>query len=187
MSPITIIRRRQSIIRGLARKGYRDAYVSQHIKRGLATQIRGMREDRDWTQAELAAKLETKQPAIARLEDEDYGQYSLQTLTNVASAFDVALMVRFVPFSEMLRYTTNLTPDHFAPVDFERDAALCVSEFPETAATMSSKARIFRASSQQLPLGLPGNSVTAIDSYQNRSETSPSVEHQEPSAVGGYR
>lgn len=118
MSLPTTIRRRQSIIRGLARKGYRDAYVGQHIKRGLATQIRSLRESRDWTQAELANRLDTRQSAIARLEDEDYGRYSLQTLTNLASAFDVALMVRFVPFSHLVDYTTNITPDDLAPPSF---------------------------------------------------------------------
>lgn len=194
MSLITTIRRRQSIVRGLSRKGYRDAYVGQHIKRGLATQIRSMREDRDWTQADLAARLNTKQPAIARLEDEDYGQYSLQTLANVASAFDVALMVRFVPFSELVRHTTNLTSDHFAPVEFERDAALYVSEFPSaTATTMpeSSKGRVFKSSSSQLPLDWPGASVTAIASVRTATVNVDSYRHlpqeQTLQAAGGYR
>jgi transcriptional regulator with XRE-family HTH domain len=111
MSLPTIIRKRQSIVRALGRKGYRDAYVGQHIKRGIAAQVRAMREDRGWTQAELGEQLGRKQPNVARLEDEDYGKYNLGTLAKVASAFDVALVVRFVRFSQLVDYTSNITPD----------------------------------------------------------------------------
>ena len=42
-----------------------------------------------------------KQSAISRLESPDYGNLNIKTLRRIASAFDVGLIVRFVPFSEL--------------------------------------------------------------------------------------
>lgn len=140
MSVPTTSRRRVQKIGALARKGYRDAYVEQHIKRGLATQIRTMREDRDWTQADLSRRVGSKQSGIARLEDEDYGQYTLNTLKKLASAFDVALVVRFAPFSQLVHYTTNITPSDLSPASFDDDPGLQVSEFPGSSSVRVSSA-----------------------------------------------
>ncbi len=187
MSPSTTSRRRNQLARALVDKDFREAFVAETISQGIAFQIKETRDERGWTQAELGERAGKPQPVISQLENPDYGAYTLKTLKALASAFDVALVVRFVPFSELVNYTTHLTPGHLAPVDFGRDAALYVREFPEMVATTPSKARIFHASSQ-LPLGLSGNSVTAIDTFRDRSETRPSVEHQELSAIGGgYR
>jgi transcriptional regulator with XRE-family HTH domain len=124
MSVPTTTSRRRRIVRALTRKGYREAYVAQHVKRDLATQIRMMREDRGWTQADLAERIGSRQPAIARLENDDYGQYSLQTLMRLASAFDVALMVRFVPFSELADYTASMTEASLSPPGYDQDLRL---------------------------------------------------------------
>ncbi len=179
MSLATTIRRRQSLIRGLARKGYRDAYVNQHIKRGLATQIRSMREDRGWTQAELGRRLGRKQPNIARLEDEDYGKYNLQTLQRIASAFDVALVVRFVSFAELVSYTSNITSADLAPPEFTNDIALRITLLVASpTSTVVPVAReglttLPRVAPGQLPLALPEVSVTPIDRYRSQGQTSP--------------
>ncbi len=98
--------------------------MQQHIKRGLATQIRMLRDARGWTQARLAREMNSKQSAIARLEDEDYGQYTLQTLQRLASTFDVALMVRFVSFSDLMDYTLNVTAQKLVPAPFDSDERL---------------------------------------------------------------
>jgi transcriptional regulator with XRE-family HTH domain len=83
-------------------KEYRDGFVADALADGLAIQIYNMRTKNDWTQAELAEKVGTKQAAVCKWENGDSPR-SLTTLAKIASAFDVALIVKFVPFSEFLK------------------------------------------------------------------------------------
>ncbi len=166
---LTTLRRRQQTIQSLVRKGYRDAYVEQHIKRGIATQIRAMRDARKWTQSELARRLDISQPNVARLEDEDYGQYSLQTLKRLASAFDVALVVRFVPFSQLVDYTTRISPADLVPASFENDTELHLTPLAASGTTVgrvepASTTGVTHAgfASSQLPLAFSDSPVVAI-------------------------
>jgi len=81
----------------------RDAYVYEHVRNGIPFQIRALRKDRDWSQQDLAAAAKTSRTVITRIEDPNYGKLSLKTLLAIASAFNVALLVKFVPFSRLLR------------------------------------------------------------------------------------
>jgi len=47
------------------------------------------------------------QNAISRLESPDYGKATLTTLKRIASAFDVGLVVRFVPFTEFVDWVSG--------------------------------------------------------------------------------
>ena len=65
------------------------------------------------------------QNAISRLESLHYGKATLTTLKRLAAAFDVALVVRFVPFSELVdwvsatpRLTNGLTTEAMAVPSF---------------------------------------------------------------------
>ena len=49
------------------------------------------------TQAQLAQRIGTKQPVIARLEDADYEGHSLTMLQRVAAALNQRLEIRFTP------------------------------------------------------------------------------------------
>lgn len=104
-------------------KEYRDSYVSANLKNGLAHQIRTNRELRNLSQTELAAKcgVKTKQEAISRLEDPAYGNYSINTLLKIAAALDVALLVKFVPFSKFLIETADKTPNGLYAEEFGRE------------------------------------------------------------------
>jgi len=73
--------------------------VESHINKGLAYQLRAMREARNWSQGELAALIDMPQTAISRLESPNYGKPTITTLKRVARVYDVGLDVRFVPFS----------------------------------------------------------------------------------------
>lgn len=100
---------RDSIVAKLENKAYRDAYVEANLIQGLAHQIRVNRSKRKWSQADLAGYCggKTKQEAISRLEDPAYGRYTIKTLLKLAAAFDVALLVKFVPFSKFLIETSD--------------------------------------------------------------------------------
>jgi DNA-binding Xre family transcriptional regulator len=82
-----------------------------------------MRKDRDWTQGDLATATGMAQSRISLLEDPSYERMSLTTLKRIASAFDVALMVRFVPFSEILRRAADDNEGHLSVVSFADDSA----------------------------------------------------------------
>lgn len=83
-------------------KEYRDGFVSNTIDDSLAVQIFSMRERRGWTQEELAERYGTRQSGVCRWEGGEAPQ-SLKVLKRLAATFDVALVVKFVPFSEFLR------------------------------------------------------------------------------------
>lgn len=100
---------RDSIVAKLQNKEYRSAYVSANLKNGLAHQIRTNREIRGLSQTVLAERCgeKVKQETISRLEDPAYGNYSINTLTKIAAALDVALLVKFVSFSKFLIETSD--------------------------------------------------------------------------------
>jgi transcriptional regulator with XRE-family HTH domain len=100
-----IISKIRTLWKRFASKEYRDAYVSVHISEHLAAQIFALREHRGWTQSELAEKANMKQPRISKLEESCNG-VSVSTLKKIAAALDVALTVKFVPFSSIVEDST---------------------------------------------------------------------------------
>lgn len=60
------------------------------------------------TQGELAEKIDSDQNAVSRIENPRYGKQTLTTLKKVAAAFDVALVVRFVPFSQLIDWVRRV-------------------------------------------------------------------------------
>jgi hypothetical protein len=107
----------------LRRKSYRHAYLAQHLGRGIAYQIRALRDQRYWKQGEFAKALSKPQSVAHRLEDPDYGKYTLQTLIEVANVFDVALQVRFVPYSTFLTATRDLSAASMYVQSFDAEFA----------------------------------------------------------------
>jgi transcriptional regulator with XRE-family HTH domain len=81
-----------------------------------------MREARGWSQLEVGEKAGgMKQSAIARLEDPRYSSMTLSTLKRLAKAFDVAVTVRFAPFSEFISWTAQLNEAHLSPPSFSEE------------------------------------------------------------------
>lgn len=106
----------------LSSKTKRDAFVRAHIQHGLAHQIRLLREQRGWTQRQLAKKIgAANQSTVARLEDPSYGRYSVSTLTKLAEAFDVAALVKFASFSKLIAETSDLSPNALAVPSYEQE------------------------------------------------------------------
>ena len=46
---------------------------------------------------------------------------NIETLRRIAEAFDCGLMVRFVPFSELARWSEDFNPETFVVPDFSND------------------------------------------------------------------
>lgn len=83
----------------------RDAYVQAEVVTALAHQIRAIRMQRNWSQADLAKKIGTTQAAVSRLEDPSYGRMSMKTLLDLSRVFDTGLRVQFVSLITMLHET----------------------------------------------------------------------------------
>ncbi len=107
----------------LRNKKYRDAFVASQISVGLPFQIRALREQRGWKQSQLAGKAEMLQPRISAMESPGGAKFTLETLRRLASALDVALVVRFVPFRELVDWSERFNPDTFAVPSFDEDMA----------------------------------------------------------------
>jgi transcriptional regulator with XRE-family HTH domain len=112
----------RELMNALADEEYRREFVSENVATGLAFQIGHLRDSRGWTQEELAERMgKARQETISQWENPNYGRYSVSTLKKLAAAFDVALIVRFAPFSELASRTVRLTAQDLAPPSFEEE------------------------------------------------------------------
>ena len=66
-------------------KEYRDALTIEHVNTTLAIQIRGMRENHQWSQSDLADRLSKHQEMVSQWENPDYGRHSITTLKALAA------------------------------------------------------------------------------------------------------
>jgi transcriptional regulator with XRE-family HTH domain len=107
----------------LKSKDYRDAFVGSLIRIGLPMQCRALRESREWTQPQLAEAAGMSQPRISEIERPGERKLNLETLLRLASAFDVALQVRFVPFSKLIDDDDSVDFSDFYVEPFEEDFA----------------------------------------------------------------
>jgi transcriptional regulator with XRE-family HTH domain len=94
----------------------RRAYAVAAVEQGVAWQVRINRELRKMSQGDLAEAIGTQQSAISRMENPEYGKYSIPILLKVANAFDCALLVKFVPYSALAYESEFLSEeDQYAP------------------------------------------------------------------------
>lgn len=105
-------------------KNSRDAYVVSRTGTEISFQIRANRQLRKMTQLDLGRAAGMKQTAISRLEGPNHGIPTVKTLLRIASAFDCALLVEFVPFSELVErdaqereFAVNSFGDDSCPID----------------------------------------------------------------------
>jgi transcriptional regulator with XRE-family HTH domain len=80
-----------------------------------------MREKRGWTQGELAGKLGMTQNIISRLESPRTSKPTITTLLRLANAFDVGLLVRFVPFGFYGDVIEAMSPTHVEVPSYEEE------------------------------------------------------------------
>ena len=111
-------------------KPYRDTFVAAHLSTNIAAQIQTIREQRGWTKKQLAQKAGMSPSRITVMEDPAYENFTLTTLKRLASAFDVALIARFMPFSDLVNWVAELSPEKLETPEFERDSLSQSSKRP---------------------------------------------------------
>jgi transcriptional regulator with XRE-family HTH domain len=79
-------------------EGYADSFQDAYV----ATQIKVLREQNKWTQADLALKIGTTQTAISRIENVNYSAWNISTLKKLARAFRVRLKVSFETYGSLI-------------------------------------------------------------------------------------
>lgn len=128
-------------IEKLWNKPYRDAYVESHVKIGIPYQIQALREQagRKWSQAELGRRTHKPANVICRLEDPEYGRPTIRTLLEVASAFDVALLVKFVSYGRFLTEFEDVSPEALEVPSFTNDLVLQPSQVSSASITPNVK------------------------------------------------
>src|SRR5687768_1571431 len=115
----------------LKKLGYRRAFVRSQIIVGIPFQIRALRERHEWTQKQLAEKAEMLQPRISAMETPGGNMPNLETLARFADAYDVGLIVKFAPFSEMVEWAEAFDPDTFGVPEFDNDFPESVGASPK--------------------------------------------------------
>ena len=109
------------LVRDLTDEEFRHEYMMDQVRSFIAFQIRALREQpgRRWSQADLAKKSGKTQSVISRLEDPDYGKLSLQSLLEIAIAFELPLLVQFVEWDDWLARMSNLSPSALRKRSFD--------------------------------------------------------------------
>jgi hypothetical protein len=95
----------------------RAAYIKAKLSVLVPAQIRVLRLKSKTPampfQRDLARESETQQSRISMFETPGMANMTLETLSNVAAGLRCGVIVKFVPFSEMLRWENSFSPEHF--------------------------------------------------------------------------
>ena len=150
-------------------KPYRDTFVAAHLSTNIAAQIQTIREQRGWTKKQLAQEAGMSPSRITVMEDPSYEKFTQTTLKRLASAFDVALITRFIPFSDLVDWVADLSPAKLQAPEYEKDSlshtsalsakepqiSLETSTFASTAASTAASAAAASVQSMQSLSSIP--------------------------------
>jgi transcriptional regulator with XRE-family HTH domain len=144
-----LISRKNFLQRIRRSKEARAKLVANNLSEEIAFQIRATRDAQGLTQADLASEAGMSQNNFSRLESPEYGKHSLSSLKRVAEALDVALVVRFVPFSQYIDWLTGTPfldygsrPESLAVSSFDKEEKERAFDFQRQHWTSTSAARI---------------------------------------------
>jgi transcriptional regulator with XRE-family HTH domain len=101
-------------------EGYAESFQDAYV----AAQIKVLREQNGWTQADLARELSTTQTAISRIEDVNYSAWNIKTLKKLARAFRVRLKVSFETYGSLIHDFDGLNRESLKRAPREKDPEL---------------------------------------------------------------
>lgn len=103
---------------------YREAYMEACVEQNIAWQIKFNREKRNVSQRWLAKTIGTQQSAISRLEDPSYGKLNLKSIIKIAHAFQCALSVKLISYSDLAEESKSFTKHSVIVEPFEEQIDL---------------------------------------------------------------
>jgi transcriptional regulator with XRE-family HTH domain len=117
-------------------------------------------------QRDLAREAEVQQSRISMFETPGAANITLETLAKIAAALRVGVIVKFVPFHEMLRWENSFSPEAFnVSPRLESDEAFIHPEAIE---------------SEQLVAASTADGNNTAQSYEERNETRASNAKRPP-------
>ncbi|HET6977214.1 MAG TPA: helix-turn-helix transcriptional regulator [Pyrinomonadaceae bacterium] len=111
----------------------RHIYADDFLNTYIASQLKVLREDRNWTQRQLAERAGMRQERISVLEDVNYEAWSVRTLKRLAQAFDLRLSIKFESFGSFLTEFDQFRREILTRPSFEDDPAFSNEEIEAAA------------------------------------------------------
>jgi transcriptional regulator with XRE-family HTH domain len=102
---------------------YRASYIRAKLSVLIPSQIRALRQRQTMTQTLLASEAEMAQPRISAMERPGATKFNMETLIRLAAAFRVGLVVKFVAFSDLLKWENRFSQDQFHVLTLDEDLA----------------------------------------------------------------
>lgn len=113
-----------TLIGEFADKEYAHAYMDEFYDMALASQIKVLREQRGWSQEDLAHIANVSQEDILALEDGDHGNCPLEILRRLAEAFDLTVKLSFESFSKGILDVVNMNRANLERISRSEDLAM---------------------------------------------------------------
>lgn len=167
----------QRLVQKLQDKEYRDAYAADVVRVGIARQIRALREQagREWSQAELGRRMGKPQSVVSRLEDPDYGRVTLQTLFEVAAAFELPLWVEIADWADFLERASHVLPERLERSSFDADR-LAEAARASSQASAASSSIIISLPTDRTAVAAPTGASASTSSLKARQAHLPEQE-----------
>lgn len=111
---MSLSERSNRITKLLANNKSRASYIKAKLGVLVPAQIRALRLKSDMPrQQDLAREADMHQSRISMFETPGMANVTLETLARLAATFKTGLVVKFVPFSDMLRWENEFSQDAF--------------------------------------------------------------------------